>query len=42
MRKKNEDSLRDLGDILKCTNTSIIGLPKADERNDSRKYLKRY
>ena len=42
MRKKNEDSLRDLGDILKCTNTSIIGVPKADERNDSRKYLKRY
>ena len=42
MKKKNEDSLRDLWDI-KHTNSRIIGVPEGEERErkDQRKYLKR-
>ena len=40
--KRNEDSLRDLWDRMKCTNINIIGVPKGEEREDLRNYLKRY
>ena len=41
--KRNEDSLGDLWDNIKCTNTCIIGVPEGEEREtkDLRKYLKR-
>ena len=41
--KRNEDSLRDLWDNIKCTNICIIGVPEGEERErkDLRKYLKR-
>ena len=39
--KRNEDSLRDLWDNIKCTNINIIGVQGKRERKDSRKYLKR-
>ena len=31
-RMENEDSLRDLQDNIKCTNTHVIGVPKGEER----------
>ena len=40
--KRNEDSLRDLWDRMKCTNINIIGVPKGEEKEDLRNYLKRY
>ena len=30
--KRNEDSLRDLWDNIKCNNILIIGVPEGDER----------
>ena len=39
--KRNEDSLRDLWDRMKCTNIHIIGVPEGEERKDLRKYFKR-
>ena len=40
--KRNEDSLRDLGDNIKHTNIHILGVPEEErERKDLRKYLKR-
>ena len=40
--KRNEDSLRDLWDNIKCTNIRIIGVSEGEEREkDPRKYLKR-
>ena len=40
--KRNEDSLRDLWDNIKCTNICVIGVPEEKrERKDLRKYLKR-
>ena len=30
--KKNEDSIRDLWDNIKCTNIRIIGVPEGEER----------
>ena len=39
--KRNEDSLRDLWDNIKCTNLHIIGVPEGEERKDLRKYFKR-
>ena len=30
--KRNEDSLRDLWDNIKCTNIRIIGVPEREER----------
>ena len=30
--KRNEDSLRDLWDNIKCTNIHIIGFPEGEER----------
>ena len=30
--KRNEDSLRDLWDNIKCTNICIIGVPEGQER----------
>ena len=32
MKKKNEDSLRDLWDNIKCTNICIIGVPEGEKR----------
>ena len=29
---RNEDSLRDLGDNIKCTNIQIIGVPEEEEK----------
>ena len=41
-RKRNEDSLRDLWDKIKCTNICLIGVPEGEERERNlRKYLKR-
>ena len=31
-KKKNEDSLRDLWNNIKCTNSCIIGVPDREER----------
>ena len=41
--KRNEGSLRDLWDIIKCTNIPNIGVPEGEERErkDLRKHLKR-
>ena len=41
--RRNEDSLRDLWDNIKCTNIRITGVPEGRqrERKDLRKYLKR-
>ena len=40
--KRNEDSLRDLWDNIKHTNSCIIGVQKEKrERRDLRKYLKK-
>ena len=30
--KRNEDSIRDLWDNIKCTNIHIIGVPEGEER----------
>ena len=30
--KRSEDSLRDLWDNIKCTNTQIIGVPEEEEK----------
>ena len=38
--KRNEDSLRDLWDNIKCTNIHNTGVPEGEER-DLRKCLKR-
>ena len=40
--KRNEDSLRDPWDTIKCNNIHITGVPgEKGERKDQRKYLKR-
>ena len=40
--KRNEDSLRDLWDHIKCNNIRIIVVPEEKrERKDLRKYLER-
>ena len=40
--KRNEDSLRDLWDNIKCTNIHIIEVPEGEEREKApEKYLKR-
>ena len=40
--KRNEDSLWDLWDNIKCTNILIIGVPEGEERGKGlRKYLKK-
>ena len=40
--KRNEDSLRDLWDNVKCTNICVIGVPEEKrERKGVKKYLKR-
>ena len=39
--KRNEDSLRDLWDNIKCNNIRIIRVPEGEERKGLRKYLKR-
>ena len=40
--KRNEDSLRDLWDNIKCTNIRITGVPDEEEkRKGMKKYLKR-
>ena len=33
--KKTEESLRDLWDNINCTNTHILGVPEAEEREQS-------
>ena len=39
--KKNEDSLRDMWDNIKCSNIWIVGVPEEEEKESVRKYLKR-
>ena len=39
--KRNEDSLRDLWDNIKCINIHIIVVIEREKRKDLRKYLKR-
>ena len=39
--KTNEETLRELWDNIKRTNTYIIGMPEGDERKGQRKYLQR-
>ena len=39
--ENNEDSLRDLWDNIKHTNSHIIGVPEGQERKNPSKYLKR-
>ena len=39
--QRNEDSLRDLWDNIKCTNIRIIGIPESEERKYWRKYMMR-
>ena len=40
--KRNEDSLRELWNNVKCTNICIIGMPEEErERKGLKKYLKR-
>ena len=36
--KKNEDSVRDLWDNIKCTNIHILGVPEGEEREKRLKY----
>ena len=37
--KRNEDSLRDLWDNMKCTNISIIGVLEGEERERTRENI---
>ena len=37
--KRNEDSLRDLWDNIKCTNIHIIGVPEGGERERTRENI---
>ena len=37
--KRNEDSLRDLWDNIKCNNIPIIGVPKGEEREKGPKKI---
>ena len=39
--KRNEDSLRDLWDNIKCKNMQIIEVPEEEKIEDLKKYLKR-
>ena len=39
--KRNEDSLRELWDNVKCTNICIIGVPEGEERERDRKNIRR-
>ena len=40
-RKKNEQALREVSDIIKHTSTHIMGLPKEEEREQEEILLKR-
>ena len=40
--KRNEDTLRDLWDNIKCTNIHIIGVPEEEKKKCMRKYFKNY
>ena len=37
--KRTEDSLRDLWDNIKCTNTQIIGVPEEEEKKKGHKKI---
>ena len=37
--KRNDDSLRDLGDNVKCPNIQIMGVPEEDKKKDQEKIL---
>ena len=38
--KRNEDSLRELWDNVKCTNIHILGVPKGKERERASKNIR--
>ena len=38
-RERNEDSLRDLWDNIKCNNIRIIGVPEGEEREEGPKKI---
>ena len=37
-KKKNEDSLRDLWDNIKCINICIIGVPEREDKGPEKKF----
>jgi hypothetical protein len=38
--KRNENSLRDLWDNIKCNNIKIIGVPEEERKGIKKKYLR--
>ena len=40
--KRNEESLRELGDNVKCTNIHIIGVPEEEREKETEKIFKQY
>ena len=39
--KRNEDSLRELWDYIKCTNIHITGVPEGGKRKGQRKHMQK-
>jgi len=39
MKKKNKQSVRDLGNTIKCTNICIMGIMEGEKRNQQEEYM---